>query len=78
MENPLNFRVKVDLSLFYTDARKLSYIFVDATKIFNVLHLHTKIQNIFGITKPFYLYVNNVFLPVNEDVRIIKDDEIIV
>ncbi|KAH0560196.1 uncharacterized protein LOC123265346 [Cotesia glomerata] len=78
MSNSTNFRVKLNLSKFYQDARKLSFIYVDTSAINNVLQLHSKIANIFAITKPFYLSTeNSVLFPLIEDIRIVQENDII-
>lgn len=73
-----NFRVRIDLSQFYNDERRMSYVYIDKDEITNVLHLQIRIQKIFGIIRPLYLVINNVFLPANEDIRVIKEDEVLV
>uniref|UniRef100_A0A0C9RLV1 COIL protein n=1 Tax=Fopius arisanus TaxID=64838 RepID=A0A0C9RLV1_9HYME len=77
MENLPNYRVKVDLSEFYKDVRKLSYVYVNEKSTSHILHLHERIKKIFGITRPFYLTCEGVYLPLNEDVRIIQGEETI-
>ncbi|KAG8041360.1 hypothetical protein G9C98_002348 [Cotesia typhae] len=78
MSSSTNFRVKLNLSKFYQDARKLSFIYVDTSAINNVLQLHSKIATIFAITKPFYLSSeNNVLFPLIEDIRIVQENDII-
>ncbi|XP_063972322.1 uncharacterized protein LOC135160075 [Diachasmimorpha longicaudata] len=78
MENPKNYRVKVDLAQFYEDVRKLSYVYVNEKNISHILHLHERIKQVFGITRPFYLSsCEGVYLPMNEDVRIIQEEETI-
>ncbi|XP_034938054.1 coilin [Chelonus insularis] len=80
MINLLNYRLKIDLANFYNDQRKLSYIYVDTDKITYVSGLHKKISDVFNIDRPFHLFTDeNIFLPLNEDIRIIdKNDTIIV
>ncbi|XP_015121988.1 uncharacterized protein LOC107044573 isoform X2 [Diachasma alloeum] len=78
MGNPSNYRVKVNLSQFYEDVRKLSYVYVNEKNISHILHLHERIKQVFGITRPFYLTsCEGVYLPMNEDVRIIQGEETI-
>lgn len=78
MSSSTNFRVKLNLSKFYQDARKLSFIYVDTSAINNVLQLHSKIANIFAISKPFYLSSeNNVLFPLIEDIRIVQENDVI-
>ncbi|XP_057320393.1 uncharacterized protein LOC130664475 [Microplitis mediator] len=78
MASSTNFRLKLNLSKFYNDARKLSFVYVDTSAINNVMQLHSKIANTFGIVDSFYLITeNNIFLPFVEDIRIIQPNDVI-
>ncbi|XP_014224301.1 uncharacterized protein LOC106650668 [Trichogramma pretiosum] len=74
-----DFRVKVDLSRVFKDARRYSWIFVDSTKIFDVRHLANRVQEVFGVSQPFHLLSThedtNVFLPLDEDVRVLENND---
>ncbi|CAL1684299.1 unnamed protein product [Lasius platythorax] len=72
------FRLKIDLSKFFHDARQFCWIFIDGTKIQQVIHIQQHISNLFNITEPFHLLLNDTeFLPPTEDVRILKENETI-
>ncbi|XP_006616353.1 coilin-like [Apis dorsata] len=73
-----NFRVKLDLSKFYNDARRFSWIFVDSTNMFQISHLKQHITELLNINEPFHLLLNeNEYLPPSENIRILKENEII-
>ncbi|XP_072744914.1 uncharacterized protein [Anoplolepis gracilipes] len=72
------FRLKIDLSKFYHDARQFCWIFIDGTKIQQIIHIQQHISKIFSITEPFHLLLNDTeYLPPTEDVRILKENETI-
>lgn len=73
----LNFRVKVDLSKFFQDHRKTSWIFVDTSKTSCIKQLKDHIVKIFDITEPSYLLCDSTYLPCKEDVRIVQYDNLI-
>ncbi|KYM94107.1 PREDICTED: coilin [Cyphomyrmex costatus] len=73
-----HFRLKVDLSKFFHDARRFCWIFIDGTKIQQVNHLKQHISKLFNIAEPFHLLLNDTeYLPPIEDVRILKENETI-
>lgn len=77
MKHP-RFRLKIDLSEFFHDARQFCWIFVDGTKIQQIIHLQHHISKLFSITEPFHLVLNDIeYLPPTEDVRILKENEMI-
>lgn len=76
--NRPHFRLKVDLSKFFHDARRFCWIFVDGTKIKQVIHMKQHISKLFNIEEPFHLLLNDTeYLPPIEDVRILKENETI-
>jgi len=73
-----HFRLKVDLSKFFYDARRFCWVFVDGTKIQQVIHMKQHISRLFNIEEPFHLLLNNSeYLTPIEDVRILKENETI-
>lgn len=75
----LNFRVKVDLSRYYHDARRSCWIFIDCTKILQISDVKQHITKLFNIPEPYYLCLNDTdYLPPAEDARIIKENEMLV
>ncbi|XP_029677828.1 uncharacterized protein LOC115244375 [Formica exsecta] len=77
MKHP-HFRLKIDLSKFFHDARQFCWIFIDGTKIQQIFHIQQHISKLFSITKPFHLLLNDTeYLPPIEDVRILKENETI-
>ncbi|XP_071645962.1 uncharacterized protein [Temnothorax longispinosus] len=77
MKRP-HFRLKVDLSKFFDDARRFCWVFVDGTKIQQVIHMKQHISKLFNIAEPFHLLLNDTeYLPPIEDVRILKENETI-
>ncbi|XP_070161459.1 coilin [Polyergus mexicanus] len=77
MKHP-HFRLKIDLSKFFHDARKFCWIFIDGTKIQQIFHIQQHISKLFSITEPFHLLLNDTeYLPPTEDVRILKENETI-
>ncbi|XP_029162170.1 uncharacterized protein LOC114933760 [Nylanderia fulva] len=72
------FRLKIDLSKFFHDARQCCWIFIDGAKIQNIIHIQQHISKLFSITEPFHLLLNNTeYLPPTEDIRILKENETI-
>ncbi|XP_012539698.2 uncharacterized protein LOC105838580 isoform X2 [Monomorium pharaonis] len=77
MKRP-HFRLKVDLSKFFQDARRFCWIFIDGTKIQQVIHMQEHISKLFNIAEPFHLLLNETeYLPPIEDIRILKENETI-
>nr|XP_034195002.1 uncharacterized protein LOC117611173 [Osmia lignaria] len=73
-----NFRVKLDLCKFYNDVRRYCWIFIDGTKMCNVSHMTEHIGKLLNIKEPFHLLLNKTeYLPPNEDIRIVKENETI-
>ncbi|KYQ58456.1 hypothetical protein ALC60_02492 [Trachymyrmex zeteki] len=73
-----HFRLKVDLSKFFHDARRSCWIFIVGTKIQQINHLQQHISKLFNIAEPFHLLLNDTeYLPPIEDVRILKENETI-
>ncbi|KYN19050.1 PREDICTED: uncharacterized protein LOC108761854 [Trachymyrmex cornetzi] len=73
-----HFRLKVDLSKFFHDARRSCWIFVDGMKIQQINHLKQHVSKLFNIAEPFHLLLNDTeYLPPIEDVRILKENETI-
>ena len=76
-----NFRIKIDLSKIYNDARQCSWVFVDSEKISFVKDFEVHVQNIFEINKPFHLLskINEklIFLPSEEDIRILQNNDLV-
>ncbi|XP_051168160.1 coilin isoform X2 [Leptopilina boulardi] len=72
----VNFRVKVDLSKFFQDHRKISWVFVDRTKTSCIKHLKDHIAKIFGIQN-FHILSDSANLPCDENVSIIQYDNLI-
>lgn len=75
---PSRFRINIDLSRYFNDTRKLSYIHIDKTKVKRIVDLEKYIAKMFPIHGIFYLVLNgNAYLPPNEDVVIIQPNELI-
>lgn len=76
-----NFRVRTDFSRIFQDVRQHSWVFVDGTKVTYVNQLVEHIQKLFDINKPFYLLAkyddSHVFLPFDEDVRVLENNDTI-
>ncbi|XP_078044727.1 uncharacterized protein LOC144474096 isoform X2 [Augochlora pura] len=73
-----NFRVKVDLCKFYNDVRRFCWIFVDGTKMLRIKHAVEHITKLFNIKQPFHLLLNETeYLPPDEDIRVLKENETI-
>jgi len=73
-----HFRLKVDLSKFFHDARRFCWIFIDGAKIQQIIHMKQHISKLFNIVEPFHLLLNDTeYLPPIEDVRILKENETI-
>ncbi|CAK9821909.1 COIL [Anthophora retusa] len=76
--NRSNFRVKINLDKFYNDVRRCSWVFIDGTKILQINHMKEHIMKLFNIKEPFHLLLNETeYLPPNEDIRILKENETI-
>ncbi|XP_046413396.1 uncharacterized protein LOC124176315 [Neodiprion fabricii] len=74
-----NFRVKVDLSAFYDDVRRFSWVYVDKGTVTCICHLQNHIAKVFDIQQPLHLLLHTgEYLPPNEDARILKENETIV
>ncbi|XP_017882322.1 uncharacterized protein LOC108626253 [Ceratina calcarata] len=73
-----NFRIKIDLCKYYNDVRRYCWIFIDGTKMLQIAHLMEHITKLFSIKEPFHLLLNETdYLPPNEDIRILKENETI-
>lgn len=73
-----NFRIRLNLSKYYNDVRCFSCIFVDGTKMIEIAHIKEHITKLFDIREPFHLLLKNtMYLPPNEDIRIVKENETI-
>jgi len=71
-------RLKFDLSIFLHYARRFSMIFVDRTKIQQVIHMKQHIGKLFNIIEPFHLLLNETkYLPPTEYVRVLEENETI-
>ncbi|XP_058807448.1 uncharacterized protein LOC131673454 [Phymastichus coffea] len=77
-----DFRVKIDISRIYQDARQYSWIFIDSTKIFYVNQFVNHVRKIFNIEKPFHLLSRHedtcFFLPFEEDIRVLENNDTVV
>ncbi|XP_046737349.1 uncharacterized protein LOC124406055 [Diprion similis] len=74
-----NFRVKVDLSAFYDDVRRFSWVYVDKGTVTCICHLQNHITKVFDIRQPLHLLLHTgEYLPANEDARILKENDTIV
>ncbi|EZA56304.1 hypothetical protein DMN91_009731 [Ooceraea biroi] len=72
------FRLKVDLSRFFHDARQYCWIFVDGAKVQRIAHIEQHIAKLFGIQGLFHLLLNDIdYLPPTEDARILEKNETI-
>lgn len=75
----MNFRVKLNLSKFYQDVRRSSWIFIDSTKMLQIAHVKDHICKLFNIKQPCHLLVNDTdYLPPNEDIRVLRANETII
>ncbi|XP_012269844.2 uncharacterized protein LOC105694072 [Athalia rosae] len=73
-----NFRVKLDLSNFYNDVRRASWVYVNKDTISCICHLQKHIAKVFDIRKSFHLLLTSgEYLPPNEDARILNDNEMV-
>lgn len=73
-----DYRVKIDVSRFNDESKKLCYVYIDKNKIKKVSDLMRRIETLFSVDdEEFYLMIDDVFLPVDEDIRIIKAEEIV-
>ncbi|XP_011642497.1 uncharacterized protein LOC105430576 [Pogonomyrmex barbatus] len=73
-----HFRLKIDLSKFFHDARRFCWIFIDGMKVQHIIHIQQHISRMFNIREPFHLLLNDIeYLPPTEDVRILKENETI-
>lgn len=81
MESRSNYRKVIDLSKYFNDARKLSYVYINEKSMSHIVHLKERISNVFKIPGEFHLVTvvagTEIYLPPNEDIRIIEEDEVI-
>ncbi|XP_017788074.1 PREDICTED: coilin-like [Habropoda laboriosa] len=76
--SPSNFRIKLNLDKFYDDVRRYCWVFIDGTKMLKINHVMEHIMKLFKIKQPFHLLLNETeYLPPNEDIRILKENETI-
>ena len=73
----MDFRIKVDLSKVFQDHRKISWIYVNTSMILTIKHLQEHIAKLFDILEPFYCICESTYLPLNEDVRILRNDNFV-
>lgn len=72
----MEFRISLYLHLFFTDHRSCVRLFI-SNKYKNVCDLENYISKTFNISKSFYLVSNGALLPKLEDVRILKEGDIV-
>ncbi|KAJ8927889.1 hypothetical protein NQ314_019633 [Rhamnusium bicolor] len=75
MSTNRNFRITINLSSFFHDHRNRARIFIN-DDIATINDLQDRIKKIFYIDN-FHLTSQNEFLPPSEDVRILRNDDII-
>lgn len=74
-----NFRVKLNLSKFYQDVRRSSWIYIDNARMLRVYHMKDHICKLFNIKEPCHLLINDTdYLPPNEDIRVLRASETII
>ncbi|XP_011500480.1 PREDICTED: uncharacterized protein LOC105364288 [Ceratosolen solmsi marchali] len=77
-----NLRVKMDFSQIFQDARQLSWVYIDSTKIFYVYQFAEHVRRIFEIKKPFHFVSKHeemyLFLPLQEDIRILENNDTVI
>lgn len=74
--NRINFRIKLDLCKYHKDMHRFCWIFIDSTKMINIKDVKGHINSLFRVNEPFDLFLNEVeYLPPNEDIRILKENE---
>lgn len=69
------FRIKLNLSEFFTDKRKCSYIFIELNKINDFYDLERRIRCIFAITENIIFLIDDVFVPLSENIKLIHEEE---
>ncbi|XP_066598582.1 putative leucine-rich repeat-containing protein DDB_G0290503 isoform X2 [Prorops nasuta] len=74
-----NFRARIDLSQYYDDSRKYSFVLVQSSRMGSVEGLKKHITKLFNIEEPFDLMHNGTtYLPPNEDIEIVYPSESII
>ncbi|XP_012270452.1 uncharacterized protein LOC105694396 [Orussus abietinus] len=74
-----SFRVKIDLSSLYHDSRRHSWVYIVQFERPQIRDLEKHVAQVFGIKEPFHLLINgNEYLPPVEDIRIIKETDVLV
>lgn len=71
-----SFRVTLFLQHFFSDQRGSCRVYI-TSHMKTIQDLQNHINDIFHLDKDFYLISNNLFLPNAEDVRILKEDDIV-
>ena len=77
-----DFRIKLDNSRIFRDARQYSWVFIDSTQIFYVSQLADHVQRLFNVKRPFHFLSKFedmcYYLPVDEDIRVLENNDTVV
>lgn len=75
----MSFRVKINLSKFFSDERKTAFVFVDSSNYDNIKDLEDHIINLFEIDDKIYLTTEDgTLLPQKESISIILKSDVLV
>ena len=73
-----DFKIIVDLSEIFEDVRQLTLVYINSAKIWKINQLQEHLIELFNIREPFHLLSKNkIYLPPNEDVRVLDPNDII-
>lgn len=72
---PEGIRIKLNLSEFFNDKRKYSYIFIEQNKIKDFYDLDSHIRDEFPIRGNIIFLIDNVFIPHSESIKLLHDEE---
>lgn len=71
-----DFKIIVDLTHVFRDARKFTLVYIDSTKIWHIKQLQDHLIELFKIPEPFHLLsTGKTYLPPSEDVRILDPND---
>lgn len=72
------FRVKVNLSEYFSDYRKDAYVYVEDESWSTVKDLQDHISRSFKINKNIYLSSDNIFIPDFISIKAIRPEDVLV
>ncbi|XP_049780550.1 uncharacterized protein LOC126179242 [Schistocerca cancellata] len=71
------FRVRLDLSQFFSDIKKFSCVYVDLSRDRQIADVVDRISEVFGIERPLSLLDERFYLPESENVNVLRNSNVV-